>query len=82
MRARRTDAPRKTAITMAVMAPGPSVPSSSSRGWESVASSWNVKGCSVALWNSSLVVTSLVESPEIVSWLSLDAKAGSATVFD
>lgn len=26
MRARRTDAPRKTAITMAVMAPGPSTP--------------------------------------------------------
>lgn len=26
MRARRTDAPRKTAITMAVMAPGPKTP--------------------------------------------------------
>lgn len=32
MRARRTDAPRKTAITMAVMAPGPSTPGHTKRG--------------------------------------------------
>lgn len=32
MRARRTDAPRKTAITMTVMAPGPSTPEHTKRG--------------------------------------------------
>lgn len=31
MRARRTEAPRKTAITMAVMAPGPSRPAAPTR---------------------------------------------------